>query len=190
MRLNEKIRADDSGQTEFGLVHVIIGEGKGKTTSALGMTLRAVGDNKYVKFVQFYKHESAEQDLLRQICEYSRFSETHPFFILNLEARPYEIDRQRPLFQSFWKKEIMEGLADGKYDMLVLDEIGSALAIQIMGETELIEFIKNKPKKTELVLTGRWIPDSIIEHADYAGNIVKIKHPYDLGFPARKGIEF
>ncbi len=189
MRLNDTVHANSSSLDDFGLVHVITGEGKGKTTSALGMALRAIGNNRYVKFVQFYKQESSEQDILRKICEYAQFSETHPFFMPRLDARIYEIERQKPLFHSFWQKEITTGLIEQRYDLMVLDEIGSALAIQIISEKELVDFISTKPKKTELVLTGRWIPDAIIKQAHYAGNITKIKHPYDQGVPARKGIE-
>ncbi|MBD7912995.1 MULTISPECIES: cob(I)yrinic acid a,c-diamide adenosyltransferase [Clostridium] len=171
-----------------GLVHIYCGEGKGKTTTSIGLSVRAAGNGMKVIFTQFLKNnDSSELKILNSIenidlipCE-----ESFGFFFNMTDEQKVEAKKvYSSLLTSVLKKS-----KEADYDMLVLDEIMAAYNYNLVDRDELIEFLKNKPEKLEVVMTGRNPDEKLIELADYVSNIQKIKHPYDKGIFARKGIE-
>lgn len=178
----------------LGLIHVITGNGKGKTTSAMGIVLRALGNGLRVKVIQLFKDETGEKFFFQRIQEnetkntlalsYSQFNFSHPALKKYGKA---EMKLLRQSFNDFWAKQIAD---TDKYDLLVVDELGAALNSNLINEQRFLEFIQKKPKKLELIITGREIPETIRARADYICEIVSVKHPFEKGITARKGIEF
>ena len=169
---------------EKGLIHVYTGEGKGKTSAGMGLLVRALGRGLSVKIIQLFKRNTGEQFFFENSgFNYSQFKPLHPFF------KTYNQDELQSLkkeFMEFWN-EITNDL---NYDVILIDEIGPGIAWGVIDESLVFDLIGRKPEKTELVLTGRDMPLSIIEKANYVSEINKIKHPYDDGVLARKGIEY
>lgn len=172
-----------------GLVHIYTGEGKGKTTASIGLAVRAAGAGKKVLFVQFFKEESApsgEKDVLRKIgVDLVRSNCRHPLFTgakTDLEALmksvvgTYEAAKER--------------LMSGGYDMAVFDEIMSAVNGGWIKADDLLAFLDKRPEGLEVVLTGRNAPVELVQSADYVTEMLKIKHPFDNGVQARKGVEY
>jgi cob(I)alamin adenosyltransferase len=167
-----------------GLIHIYTGEGKGKTTSAIGLAARALGRNLKVKIIQLFKRDTGEYFILKSKINYVQFKPLHPFF------KKYSGDGLKELkneFMKFWKAETKD---IKKYDVLIIDELSSALNWKIIDEKTIIDFINKKPKKLELIFTGRNFPKSILKKADYISDIQSVKHPFEKGIKARKGIEY
>lgn len=171
-----------------GLIHLYYGEGKGKTTAALGLTIRASGSGYRVVFVQFLKNqETGELSILNDLPGVTviRGKEGSGFsFHMTMEEK-----EKTKLLHTENLQTAIELAAAGKYDMLVLDEAVGAYARDLIDKELLERFVLNKPDQLELVLTGRNPAQWMIDCADYASEIRKIKHPYDRGIPAREGIE-
>ncbi|MBI5233833.1 MAG: cob(I)yrinic acid a,c-diamide adenosyltransferase [Deltaproteobacteria bacterium] len=175
-----------------GLIHIYTGEGKGKTTAALGLSVRAAGQGLSVLFVQFFKEDGAIQGkraLLKTALpniEIIRSNSRHPIFC-NGETMDSEKlkDSIRRTFETVIKK-----VREDTIDILVLDEIMSAINGGWIGIDELIRFLDERPLHLEVVLTGRSAPVELVRIADYVTEMLKIKHPFDYGIKARKGIEF
>lgn len=170
-----------------GLIHIYCGDGKGKTTAAVGLTLRSAGAGNRVVFTQFFKDgSSSEISLLRQIPGIS---------VLHTKT-----------VGGFWKRMTTEQQAQASrdytelfhiaceraknMDLLVLDEVISACNHGAVPEEALLEFLQNKPENLEVVLTGRNPSEALLAQADYVTEMKKVKHPFDRGVPARKGIEY
>tara|TARA_Y100000034_G_C6903471_1_gene418578 strand:- start:937 stop:1449 length:513 start_codon:yes stop_codon:yes gene_type:complete len=167
-----------------GLVHVYTGEGKGKTTAGMGLLLRALGRGLSVKIIQLFKRNTGEQFFFENSgFKYMQFQPLHPFF---KSYNKDELESLKKEFRTFWKRAI-ENL---NYDVILIDEVGPGLAWGVIDESLVLDLIKNKPETTELILTGRDISLAIMEKADYVSEVNKIKHPYEKGVLARKGIEF
>lgn len=176
-------------ETNKGLVHIYTGEGKGKTTAAVGLALRAVGQGMKVLFVQFFKEDSApsgEKDLLRNAgVDVVRSNCRHPLFT---GART-DLDAVRSSVAGTYQAA-KEKLMQGGYNMAVFDEIMSAVNGGWIKTDDLLKFLDSRPKDLEVVLTGRNAPVELMQSADYVTEMLKIKHPYDQGVQARRGIEF
>ena len=173
----------------LGLIHIYTGEGKGKTTAALGLALRARGDGLTVLIAQLFKSKSSELKMLDKIgVDYLQYSSSHPVF---KKYSKNELAQHAKGCTEFVKRAF-EITRKKKYDLLILDEIGPALAYNLVDANILIELIRRKPEHTELVLTGRGIPEKVITLAkqDYVTEMNKKAHPYDRGINARQGIEF
>lgn len=170
-----------------GLIHIYCGDGKGKTTAAVGLTLRSAGAGNRVVFTQFFKDgSSSEISLLRQIPGIT---------VLHTKT-----------VGGFWKRMTTEQQAQASrdytelfhiaceraknMDLLVLDEVISACNHGAVPEEALLEFLQNKPEHLEVVLTGRNPSEALLAQADYVTEMKKIKHPFDRGVLARKGIEY
>lgn len=165
---------------EKGLIHILCGDGKGKTTSAIGMAIRAAGRNKKVVIVQFLKGiETGEIEILKAI--------PNIILIRAERARSFDYDNIPNLKQCH--NEMFRKSLSIKCDMLILDEIAACCNYGYIDKGMVDDFILNKPDNIELVLTGRNPDEKWIEAADYVGEIKKIKHPYDKGIKARVGIE-
>lgn len=171
-----------------GLIHLYFGDGKGKTTAALGLTIRALGAGFRVVLVQFLKNQAtAELSVLDDLPDITvlRGKEGSAFSFTMTEE---EKEKTKSLHTENLKAAI--ALAEsGKCDMLVLDEAVGAYARDLIDRRLLEDFVRNKPEKLELVLTGRNPAQWMIDCADYVSEIRKVKHPYDRGIPARAGIE-
>lgn len=179
-----------------GLIHIYTGEGKGKTTAAIGLAVRALGQGKRVLFVQFFKEDlasSGEKDVFRVLknagwgIELLRSNCRHPIF--TKEKTDY--DKVKGAVSSAFNKAA-EMAGAGGFDMLVLDEVMSAIEGGWLSADEVMRFLSNgaRPPHLEVVLTGRYAPPEMARLADYVTEMLKIKHPFDLGAPARKGIEY
>ena len=171
-----------------GLIHIYYGDGKGKTTAAIGLSVRASGAGKQVIFAQFLKGgTSSELNALRElkgvnICSLG----THRGFYKNQtdEERRLTAMENRALFEDVIK------MSQNGARLLVLDEVISACGHGIIDECKLTEFLKNKPEELEVVMTGRSPSQCLLDTADYITEMKKIRHPYDKGIRARFGVEF
>ena len=173
-----------------GLIHIYTGEGKGKTTASIGLAIRAAGQGLNVLLVQFFKSDkdsSGELNIIRERIpeiEMIRMNERHPLF--KKEERPGKI--KDSVEETF--REAVDKALHGDYDLLVMDEIHSAVAGNWLAVEEVIGFLKHKPEKLEVVMTGRKAHDRLFEMADYVTEMNMQKHPYEKGVTARKGIEY
>jgi len=170
-----------------GLVQVYTGNGKGKTTAAVGQAVRAMGRGLNVYIIQFLKKDdsSGEQVALRELgVDIKCFGEHYTFRRLTQK----EVKKAKEFFEKIIN-EIANEIEQKHYDIVILDEINLLIKKSLLDKKELIEFIKNRPQNTELILTGRGADKEIIELADLATQFRKIKHPYDKKIKARVGIE-
>ncbi|XWX02458.1 cob(I)yrinic acid a,c-diamide adenosyltransferase [Aggregatilineales bacterium SYSU G02658] len=174
-------------RTKRGLVLVNTGDGKGKTTAALGVILRMLGRKKKVALIQFLKHEGGQWGEIRALAQ------------LGLEAEKTgdgwtwtskDIDETQARALHGWEIA-KQRITSGQYDLVVLDEFTYLLDFGWLDTTEVIGWLKeNKPEKLNLIITGRNAPQALIDYADTVTHMTKVKHAYDAGIPARAGIEF
>ncbi|MGI6215915.1 MAG: cob(I)yrinic acid a,c-diamide adenosyltransferase [Syntrophomonadaceae bacterium] len=172
---------------EKGLVFVHTGNGKGKTTAALGLALRAIGYGRKVLMIQFMKGRNygelyAAEKYLPNLTLYKCGQDS---FVMKNNPSQLDIELARKGLEM-----AKEAVSSGEYDMIILDEINVALDFNLIPLEEVIELIKNKPEKLDLGLTGRYAPKEIIELADLVTEMKEIKHPYSKGIPAREGFEY
>lgn len=169
---------------EQGLVHLYAGDGKGKTTAAMGLALRALGNKKRVTVVQFLKGmPSGEADLLHQLGATVYRAENITKFVFQMTERE-KIEAKAAYTQ------LLQQAACQPTDLLVLDEACAACALEMVDVQMLKDVIQKRPEGLELVLTGRDPAQWMIEAADYYTEMCCRKHPYEKGIAARKGIEF
>ena len=170
-----------------GLIHLYCGDGKGKTTAAVGLAVRAAGAGKHVVFTQFFKDgSSSEIGVLRRIPNLRvMHCRTVPGFWRNMN----EVQRaQASADYTRLFHEVLEAARGA--ELLILDEIIPACNHGAVPENLLTDFLDGKPEKLEVVLTGRNPSPALLERADYITEMHKCRHPFDQGIPARKGIEF
>ena len=173
---------------EKGLVHIYYGNGKGKTTAAIGLAIRAAGNDMSVVFAQFLKSAQTGEinafSMLPQI-NVLRGDESCTFtFTMDAEMRKKCLSAHNAVFG-----RAVELCHNNQVDLLVLDEIIDAYSHDLINKEQLVDFIKNKPESVEVVLTGRNPACELVELADYVSEIRKIRHPFDKGVRARIGIE-
>lgn len=174
---------DTSGR---GLIHVYCGNGKGKTSSVMGLTMRAAGSGKKVLLYQFLKdNQSSERKILDRIPGV-RVIPTLPMKKWTFRMNEEELDQLHA--QNDEMLDRLFSLAED-YDMLVMDESLYAIDKGLLSEDRLIRFLEDKPFSLEVVLSGRNPSQTMIDHADYVSEICKRKHPFDRGIAARRGIE-
>lgn len=173
----------------MGLIHIYCGDGQGKTTAALGLALRASGSGMKVHIVQLLKGSpTSELISLAQISNISvaRCQKDYGFtFNISDENKKQLISEHNKLLL-----DAVNLMDDGKTDMLIIDEFNAAYEYDLMDREIGDRIVMNKPESVELVLTGRNPAEKFIEAADYVSQINCIKHPYESGITARKGIEF
>ena len=168
-----------------GYIHVYTGDGKGKTTAALGLALRAAGANKKVFIAQFVKSmEYSEWNALKCLDAFIDIKLFGHGCFITKDPDPDDISAAQKGLQ-----EIHQILMDKKYDLVILDEITIALYYNLLSLEDVITLIKDKPVETELVLTGRYAPEEIISLADLVTEMKEIKHYYQQGVLSREGID-
>ena len=172
-------------KNNLGKVHIYTGDGKGKTTAALGLALRAIGAGYKVSIIQFLKGQ--------------RYSELKSLkYLPKLEIRHF--GQKSYIHKTGTKKDRLEALKalavakeiinSNKYNVVILDEIFFATFFKLIEPIEIISLIKNKPKNVELILTGRKVEPLFVKLADYITEMKEVKHPYQKGIKARQGIEY
>lgn len=169
------------------MVHIYYGDGKGKTTAAVGLAIRASGSGKTVLFTQFLKSDlSGERRILECIPTITMPKlPKNVKFVFDLTPEEH-LEYKKDIVELF--RQIKEEI--NNYDMIIADEIFSAVDVGFITLSEVIDLIITYPKEKELILTGHNLDKSLLVYADYATYMSKIKHPYDSGIKARRGIEF
>lgn len=171
---------------QSGLIQVYTGSGKGKTTAALGLALRAAGQDKKVALLQFMKcGQFGEVKALKKIKNITVQQFGRPSFV---DCRKITSEDKKLAQGGIKTAERL--MRTKKFDLMILDEINVALKFKLISLNELIKLIKKKPKNLELVLTGRFAHSQIIKLAHLVSEIKKIKHYFDRGVRARRGIEY
>lgn len=172
----------------FGLIHIYCGDGKGKTTAAVGLAVRCAGRGNKVLLVQFLKsRDSGEIYSLAKLpdIEVMRGKESKKFtFQMNEEEKHALLIEHNKMFE-----QVLAKIKNGGYSLLILDEVIGALNAKVFEMPKLIEFLRHKPENLEVVLTGRNPAPELVEIADYVSEMRKVKHPIDKGIMAREGIE-
>lgn len=175
---------------EPGLVIVYTGKGKGKTTAALGMALRAIGHNYKICMIQFIKGSW-------HYGEMSSSKRLEPDFELTAVGKGFVgiLDDKTPkeIHQKIAKEAIQiakEKILSEKYNIIILDEINYAVNLGLVELADVLDLIKNKPQSVTLVLTGNHVRQEIIDAADLVTEMKEIKHPFQRGIRAKKGIDF
>ncbi len=168
-------------------MQVFTGNGKGKTTAALGTVLRASGHGFRVFIVFFMKgqYDYGEHASLARLPGVESISFGFRHLVDPANVKPEERE-QAALALARGR----EALTSGRYDLVVLDEVNVAVGFNLITADEVIELIKARPPQVELILTGRYADSRILEMADLVTEMVKVKHPFDGGIKARRGIEF
>lgn len=168
----------------IGCVQVYTGNGKGKTTAAMGLVLRALGAGMRVYFGQFMKcGEMCEIKALRTFAEI-----TIDQYGDGTELSCPSAEDDRAAAQTGYSRAL-QALQTGAYDVVILDELNVAVHLGHIDEAQAHALLAARPEKTELVLTGRWAKQSVMDAADLVTEMREIKHYYNAGIPARRGIE-
>ena len=169
------------------MVQVYTGDGKGKTTAAFGLAIRAAGRGLKVYVIQFIKggFDYGELYIVNKIPNITLKAFGRGQFVTQLPPPKKDVQLAEEAFQL--AKKIVEG---GEYDIVILDEINVALSLRLISLEQVLDLIRNKPAHVELVLTGRYAPKEVIETADLVTEMKEIKHPFQKGVAPRKGIEY
>jgi len=172
---------------ERGLVQVYTGNGKGKTSAAFGLALRAVGRGLKVFIIQFIKggFDYGELYVVNKLPNLTLKAFGRGKFVTEKPAGKEDV-----ALASEALALAEEAVRSGRYDVVILDELSVALSLNLIDLEKVLKLIKEKPKHVELVLTGRDAPEEIVEVADLVTEMKEVKHPFKKGFPARKGIEY
>ncbi|HXX87231.1 MAG TPA: cob(I)yrinic acid a,c-diamide adenosyltransferase [Candidatus Acidoferrum sp.] len=172
---------------EKGLIQVYTGNGKGKTSAAFGLALRAAGRGLKVYIIQFIKggFDYGELYVVDKIPNVTLRAFGRGKFITEKPPQKKDVELAEQALQL-----AIDVVKNGEYDVVILDEINVALDLKLIDINEALELIKNKPEHVELVLTGRNAPNQIVEAANLVSEVREIKHPFKEGCKSRKGIEY
>ena len=172
-----------------GCVQIYCGDGKGKTTAALGPARRAAGHGWAVLVVQFLKSgPTGELESLAKLESVQVLRGTEPLGF-TFRMTPEEKAHCRQVQQGLWQ-QMQQLLSQTQPRLLVLDEVFGAISTGMLDEAQLLSLLQNRPRALEVVLTGRGPSPAVQELADYITEMRKVKHPFDQGLSAREGIEW
>lgn len=175
-------------ENELGLIHIYCGDGKGKTTAAMGLALRALGYGYRVLVVQFLKDGSSSE-----LKALSTFPKASVISGKDVAGFSFAMNAQeRLIVAQNHNDHLTDAIAlcqNGGFDLLILDEVIGAMNADLIDCALLFSFLKSKPQTLEVAMTGRNPSEELIALADYVSELRKIKHPYDKGIGARGGIE-
>lgn len=178
------------GKLKEGYIQIYTGNGKGKTTAAMGLATRASGNEYMVYIVQFLKTGvTGELESAKKMAPYFnifRFEKPKGFFWTLTDEQKLELKKEIENAYKF----CLDAIENKKCDILILDEVMGTLSNGLLTEEQIIYLMENKPCDMELIMTGRNVPDKIAEKANLITEMKEIKHYYKDGVPARKGIEF
>ncbi len=169
-----------------GLIHIYTGDGKGKTTAAVGLSIRAKSRGFKTLFVQFFKERSGGEPFLLNDIGISTIifdKVKSPFFNPSIDKIKLKKEVNKAL------SSLKKVFSENKYDLIILDEFICLITEGLLSENKAVKFIESKPDRLELVLTGRGASDKLISIADYVTSMQNIKHPYERNIRVRKGIE-
>ena len=179
--------SNERGSIGKGYVQVYTGNGKGKTTAALGLAFRAMGSGLKTYIGQFMKGQNtSELTTATAVSDYITIEQFGQTGFTRDEGRP-SAEGKRNARAGLGKAK--DAMLSGKYDIVVLDEINTAHFFHLVTVEELLGFVKTKPDGVELVFTGRYAPQELIDAADLVTEMVEVKHYYSKGMLSRKGIE-
>lgn len=169
-----------------GYIHVYTGPGKGKTTAALGLGLRAAGAGLKVYMIQFMKgRRYSELDAVEQLRNFTIVQYGRDEFVSKEKPQQIDIDLAQQGFA-----HAQQIVKNGKYDVVILDEINVAVEYNLIRLKDILKLAEEKPQETELVLTGRYAAPEIVKIAHLVTEMLEINHPYQNGVYARKGIDY
>lgn len=171
-----------------GLVHIYCGDGKGKTTTGMGLCVRTAGYGYKVLIYQFMKNNSTSERKVLEKVENITLVEGLEQEKFSFQLTPQEKRARRDFYNSQLQR-VTEMAREQEFDVLFLDEAVYAVRAGLLEEDLLIRFLKTKPDKLEVILTGQGPSERLLEQADYVSEICKRKHPFDWKQPARDGIE-
>jgi cob(I)alamin adenosyltransferase len=169
---------------EIGLVHVYTGDGKGKTTAALGMCARAVGHGYRALIVQFMKTAGTYGENFLTLPGLDVVASGHDCLVFSNEITQADRDKAAD-----GMRLASEALRSGNYRIVVLDEVSVAIKFGLVDVHDVVRAIKERHKGVEAVVTGRYAPHELLDMADYVSEIKAIKHPYQNGVISRKGVD-
>lgn len=176
-------------ETKHGLVIIYTGEGKGKTTASLGLALRAAGYKKKVLIIQFGKHWfTGELEGIKMLKPYVKIIQGGLGFVKIFDDQSSIKDHKKMALKTY--DLLYKEMTSGKWDVVVADEIVGAIAGKLLTQKKVIELIKAKPKKLDLVLTGHHGKPSLFKHADLVTEMLPTKHPFEKGFLAKPGVDY
>ena len=172
---------------EKGLTQVYTGNGKGKTSAAFGLALRAIGRGLRVYVVQFIKggFDYGELHIVDDLPNLRLKAFGRGKFITEVPPKDEDVKLAREAFEL-----AQEVVNSDEYDVVVLDEVNVALNLKLIDVDEVVDLIRNKPEHVELVLTGRYAPPEVMEVADLVTEMKAVRHPFEKGIPAKQGIDF
>ncbi len=171
----------------MGFIHVYTGEGKGKSSSALGMTARMLGHGGMVYFVQFFKFENSDKQFLEQEerVVFRQFRFPGDYFKDYTDEERRALAEKLRAFLSTIEAEASEG-----FDLIVLDELVYAVHMKLISTEELVSLLKRLAEHAEVIITGRNMPPDLLKEAAYVTELINVKHPFMQGIPARRGIDY
>ena len=174
---------------ELGLIHIYCGNGKGKTTAAMGLGMRAAGRGKKVLLTQFLKdNETGELYSIEKLgVNFEVFKGTPVLKFFKFMSSEEQMEIKKEHEERF--RKVTEKAIDENVDLLILDEIIASINLELVPLNKVIVFLQNRPKGLEVVLTGRNPDEKLVELADYVSEIRAVKHPYEKGINSRIGIE-
>lgn len=171
------------------MIHIYYGDGKGKTTAAVGLAVRAAGCGLRVLFVQFLKTDSSGERSVLGKLDNVTLTNCPLNLKFTFDMTDVEKHQTAVLYRNIFERSAATALSD-RYDMIVLDEIFDVINEGMLTEAQVYEFITNAPNSIEIVMTGHNPSQRFLAEADYITEMKKHKHPFDSGMTARKGIEF
>ena len=176
------IKPDDRG-----MVQIFTGDGKGKTTSALGTIVRAVGHDLKISVIFFMKgdYPYGERKILARLPGVTIKSFGSEDFVFPEKIKAEQKEQAEQALAA-----ARSDILSGDFDLVVLDEILVTAAFKMISVDDVLQLIKDKPQKMDLILTGRKADARLVAAADLVTEMIKIKHPYDAGLPARRGLDF
>jgi cob(I)alamin adenosyltransferase len=179
------------------MIFVLTGEGKGKTTSAIGMGIRALGAGRKVLMVQFLKFPTSEAKILSNLNNFALKTFGEKGFVVPKEIMEKKKSKGLREISEKDRELARKGFAlarkwaeEGKCDFLILDELTWAINLSLLDKKEVLDFLKEFAGKIDIVITGRNCPEEILQIADLVTEMKMIRHPYQKGIGPRKGIEY